>query len=241
MEIGSLYMPLHRRQLGWGTALDTSNCNPTATAELIDWVTLGQHRPTPPEVRAEMPDQIGGTNLDDSIVAAKKWGVRITHRNITFDALIASLSTGRANIVLGDYEKIPDDKSCQPSFDGNHSMIFYFYDSETDEIYGADPLCRNRRWYPASVIKHYAGAYYNGRVSSGVAEKRYIKAAEGKTYLPIHRWPSDESRVVATLDVEKRLRYGSINEYGYVVWYLSDDGRYRRLFVKKSDAQEIEF
>lgn len=244
MEVGSLYLPNHRRQFGWGTGFDNQNCNPTSTAMLIDWETLGQHRPTPPQVRAEMPDyppEHKGTNLEDSIIAARRWGVKITHRSITWDRLINSLAGGRANIVLGDYEKIPDDKSCQPTFDGNHSMIFFFYDVETDEIFGSDPLCKGRKWYPAEYIREYALAYGNGAVQSGVAEKRFVKAKEGSTYLPIHRWPNETSRVVATLPVTQNIRFGSVNDNWYTVWYLSNDGRYRRLFVNSDDAQRVEF
>ncbi len=243
MEIGHLYLPSHRRQLGWNTPLDHSNCNPTSTGMLIDWETLGAYKPTPPEVRAEMPDQDAGTNMFDSIAAAAKWNVKIIRRVTDFDTVLQSLENGRANIIFGDYQEIPDALSGQPSFDGNHSMIFFFYDVEMDEIFGGDPLLSRRRWYPASVIRRYAAGWAgHGKIESGVAEKRFIKAAEGKTFLPIYRWPNKDARVVATLPVTERIRFGIETEGGwYTVWYVDINNRYRRLYVKKTDAQEIEF
>ncbi len=145
----------------WNTRYDAGNCWATAGAWAGDWATRGDWKPTPPDIRQlsgnlkQLPGNVGDIKAalqthDPSIV------VHIPPGGASWDVILKRLASGKWSACIAtDYDVIPDTKSCQPNFDGDH-MLWLPGDQVVHgdgTLAYDDPLCANRKRIDGDVIR----------------------------------------------------------------------------------------
>jgi hypothetical protein len=153
-----------------GSKVGGANCNPSAAATLVDFVTCGKRRTTGAAVRDLTGDFEGGTWLGDVIKAVRRgYDVDIDLNTGSFDRVIKALTTRRGVTLCGSSIATRGTRhQASETFDGNHQWAL------TDIRHGAggkyeilvfDPLADGRRsriakspmWMSAETVRKFAG------------------------------------------------------------------------------------
>jgi hypothetical protein len=153
-----------------GSKLGGTNCNPSAAATLIDFVTCGRKRSSGAAVRELTGDLEGGTWLGDVIRAVRRgFGIDIDLNTGSFDRVTRALETGRGVSLCGSSVATRGTRfQASETFDGNHQWALTDIrrgQSGKVEILVFDPLADGRRrriatspmWIPADIVKRFAG------------------------------------------------------------------------------------
>lgn len=134
----------------------------------------GHEAPTPPRVRYWSGQRGSGGKLTDMVRAALHWRVHLRARySMSLGELRWRVEyLGQPITVSTDYQYIRDVWSCQPSFDGDHSILvraIEMFDFEGKAGFGrvlavkeSDPLCETGRWIPWSQFAAAANAFTAG-------------------------------------------------------------------------------
>lgn len=150
------YLPIFRRQIGDPTTTrDGFICTMTAGAMALDYHTRGQIQVWGGDLEKHQNDHVGGTDLNDLKIAWAYYGQVMTPGTGGWAGVTSALAQGKAVVLAGDYDQLTN-YSCQLGFDDDHAIVLI---PSTDNQYGfvvGDPLCRNFKTIPASVIKAYA-------------------------------------------------------------------------------------
>lgn len=143
----------------WGIDYNGKNCWAAAGSMAGDFGSRGKVKLTPPEIRKESGDRLGGANVQDIVRVLKAHGIRCYYRiGMPFAKVVERLETGRwAACLATDYEFIPDAKSCAPTFDDYH-MLFLPAQKVSDKMSAGDPLCNTFRTYETADIKKAAAS-----------------------------------------------------------------------------------
>ena len=153
-----------------GSRLGGVNCNPSAGATLVDFVTCGAKRTTGAAVRELTKDNEGGTVLSTVVAALRRgFAIDIDIDTASFDRVVKALNSGRGVTLCGSSIVTRGTRfQASEKFDGNHQWAL------TDtrkgeggrlEILVFDPLADGRRrgiatspmWIPANIVRDFAG------------------------------------------------------------------------------------
>ena len=168
---GPVYRPRHVRQLGWGTALDGSNCTMASACIALDRHTMGVETSTPPHMRSLQDDQTGGTDLNDAAVAwVRGWSEYLdVHYGDSWSTFVSMVNSGRGAILQGQYSRIANQYSAQPSFDGSHAMYVNEFKADGYALV-YDPLATAPKWMPADMLQDYAETFTGGSCSAAYTQ-----------------------------------------------------------------------
>ena len=151
----------------WGTLFDGVNCNMAVGAMLADDQTNGRVRVSPPEMRRWSGDTSGGTNLSNLATAWRHFGLQLSiPMGVDFNEMVGLIRAGHAVNWQLDYTPIGGSAhSCQRGGTFGHAMMGI--EESGNDLIGWDPLCRDWKRYPKSLIKD--------------ALERFAKRARGTT------------------------------------------------------------
>ena len=158
--------PAHRE----GSKLSGVNCDPTAAATLVDFVTCGRRTATGAQVRELTGDTAGGTTLRQVARAvAKGFGIDFDVNTTRFTRVVEALDDGRGVSLCGSSVATHGTPfQASETFTGNHQWALTDIRSRADgtrEILVYDPLADGRRpgidrapsWIPVDVVREFAG------------------------------------------------------------------------------------
>ena len=153
-----------------GSKVGGSNCNPSAAATLVDFVTCGKRRTTGAAVRELTGDFEGGTWLGDVIKAVRRgYDVDIDINTGSFDRVIKALTSRKGVTLCGSSIATRGTRhQASETFDGNHQWALTdirHNDSGKYEILVFDPLADGRgnriakspMWIGADTVRKFAG------------------------------------------------------------------------------------
>jgi hypothetical protein len=156
-----------------GSALRGVNCDPTAAAVLVDFVTCGARTTTGAEVRELTGDFEGGTTIRQvSRAVAKGFGIDLDVTTASFDRLIRALEHGRGVSLCGSsVATFGTPFQSSPTFKDNHQLALTDIRTNPDgsrEILVYDPLADKRKagvkyrgpaWIPVGIVRTFAGQF----------------------------------------------------------------------------------
>ncbi|HET9757679.1 MAG TPA: hypothetical protein VFP66_14325 [Candidatus Limnocylindrales bacterium] len=153
-----------------GSRLGGVNCNPTAGATLVAFVTCGAKRTTGAAIRELTNDTEGGTVLSTVVAALRRgFGVDIDVDTGSFERIIKALDSRRGVTLSGSSIATRGTRfQASETFDGNHQWALTDIrtgDGGRREILVFDPLADGRRrgiaispmWIPAAIVREFAG------------------------------------------------------------------------------------
>jgi hypothetical protein len=147
----------------WGRNYNGLNCAYTVGAICARFATRNTYRPAPNDLRELAADHEGGAMPPDvrrALVGSGKIDrslVWLPRSGLSWDKVTAFRDQGRYIWLATDYEEIPDAKSCQPSFDGDHAIGLPPLAPKADgRIAYDDPLCDHLKWIDPAVIRKAA-------------------------------------------------------------------------------------
>jgi hypothetical protein len=185
------YLPAHLNQLHrikadgtpgapWPGRYNGCNCWATAGAMGADFATLGKWKPTPPQIRQLSGATTCPGNVGDIAVALRTHGitVRVPRGGTSWERILARLGAGWAACIATDYDVIPDAKSCQPSFDGDH-MLFLPPSAAIgpNGMYYDDPLCDRTKRIDPAILRRAARKCANHIGTAGLIVA-FVKQAQ---------------------------------------------------------------
>jgi hypothetical protein len=143
----------------WGRNYNGLNCAYTIGAMLARFATRGKWRPEPNDLRRIRQDHEGGAMPRDVRYALEHSGkvdpalVWMPRAGLSWAKVLAHRDAGRFVWLATDYEAIPDAKSCQPSFDGDHAIGLPPIPDRDGKMFYDDPLCDRRKLIDPAVIR----------------------------------------------------------------------------------------
>jgi hypothetical protein len=154
-----------------GSKLRSVNCNPTAAATLVDFVTCGHRTATGAHVRELTGDFDGGTVLSDvSRAVANGFHVEFDRNTAKFASVIRALEAGRGVTLCGSSIATHGTEfQGSLTFTGNHQWALTDIRTNPDsggrEILVFDPLADHRfekvdtapSWIPVDIVRAFAG------------------------------------------------------------------------------------
>jgi hypothetical protein len=153
-----------------GSRLGGVNCNPTAGATLVDFVTCGAKRTTGAAVRELTGDTEGGTFLSVVVSALRRgFDIDLDVNTGSFDRVIKALKAGRAVSLCGSsIATVRTQFKASETFDGNHQWAVTDIRKNAAgelELLVFDPLADGRRrgiatspmWMPVDIVREFAG------------------------------------------------------------------------------------
>lgn len=151
--VGATWGPL------WGRNYNGLNCAYTVGAMLARFATRNRWRPEPNDLRKLANDHEGGAMPRDVRRALERSGkvdpslVWMPRAGLTWAKLQAHRANGAFIWLATDYEAIPDAKSCQPTFDGDHAIGLPPIEDRDGKAFYDDPLCDRRKLIDPEVIR----------------------------------------------------------------------------------------
>lgn len=143
----------------WGRNYNGLNCAYTVAAMQARFATRNRWRPSPNEMRQLAKDHEGGAMPRDVRRALEASGkidpelVWMPRAGLTWAKVIAHRNAGRFVWLATDYEAIPDSKSCQPTFDGDHAIGLPPIPDRDGKTFYDDPLCDRRKLIDPEVLR----------------------------------------------------------------------------------------
>ena len=185
------FVPEHIRQGDFQTPANGEGnlCWAASGAMAVAFATAGKKTPSPIAFRIKTNKKKKETGNVDAVAAGcAAFGVVVQkHEELPWDEFVKRLQDDPLTgfVLFTDYEKIPDKKSCLPTFDGAH-VIWVAGGNVTDAqepgkfkhtLYD-DPLCAARRHIPLFDLRnagekyatdngHPAGTVVCGQVKQG--------------------------------------------------------------------------
>lgn len=153
----------------FGKNFNGQNCWAATGAQAADFATRGAWKPTPPEFRTESGDKSGGANRGDVARVLTAHGITaITPQGVTWEDVKNKLARGWGVWIATVYGDIPDNKSCQPDFDGLHALWLPPVPVDPDgKMVADDPLCDKTKKYPEEMIRKAAAHARNQAAATG--------------------------------------------------------------------------
>ena len=159
----------------WGRNYNGLNCAYTIAAIAARFATRNAYRPSPNDMRQLAEDHEGGAMPPDVRRALEGSGridpslVWYPRAGLSWDKARAFVEGGRYVWIATDYELIPDAKSCQPSFDGDHAIGMPPLKARSDgRIAYNDPLCDRLKWIEPGTLRKAAAKSARNFGSSGL-------------------------------------------------------------------------
>lgn len=153
-----------------GSRLGGVNCNPSAGATLVDFVTCGARRTTGAAVRELTRDTVGGTSLSVVVAALRRgFDLDIDVNTGSFERVIKALKAGRGVSLSGSsIATVRTRFKASETFDGNHQWAvtdIHRNAAGEVELLVYDPLADGRRrgiatspmWMPVDIVREFAG------------------------------------------------------------------------------------
>jgi hypothetical protein len=147
----------------WGRSYNGLNCAYTIGAMAARFATRNAYRPSPNDLRELAEDHEGGAMPRDIRRALEGSGrvdpslVWMPRAGLTWAKVEAHRANGRFIWIATDYELIPDAKSCQPSFDGDHAIGLPPIPNRADgRMAYDDPLCDRTKWIEPGTLRKAA-------------------------------------------------------------------------------------
>lgn len=147
----------------WGRNYNGLNCAYTVGAIMARFATRGHWKPSPNDLRELARDHEGGAMPRDVRRALEASGkvdpslVWMPRAGLSWDRVMRHRAAGRYVWLATDYELIPDSKSCQPNFDGDHAVgLPPIPMREGNRLGYDDPLCNRLKYVDAAVIRRAA-------------------------------------------------------------------------------------
>ena len=154
--MSEFYVPIFRNQIGDPTTTrDGVICTMSSGAMALDFHTLGAIQRWGGELEQHQGDHVGGTDLGDLADAWAYYGQNLSQGTGGWTGVEAALAAGKAVVLQGDYDRIPDANSCQRGFDGDHAIALFPTTGAWARV--GDPLCDgfHLNW-PEAAVKAYA-------------------------------------------------------------------------------------
>ena len=152
-----------------GSELRSKNCNPSAAATLVDYVSCGKRRTTGAAVRELTGDTREGITLRQVASALERgFGVELDVNTASFASVIVALRAGRGVSLCGSSNATRGTRwQASETFAGNHQWALTdirFEAGRPTDILVFDPLADGRRstiakspmWIPVSVVRKFA-------------------------------------------------------------------------------------
>lgn len=155
-ETGAAWGPL------WGKDYNPLNCAYTVGAMAARFATRNKWRPEPNDLRRIRKDHAGGAMPRDIRYSLEQSGkvdpslVWMPRFGLSWAKVLAHRDAGRFVWLATDYEVIPDARSCQPNFDGDHAIGLPPIADREGLLHYDDPLCNFRKRIDPGVIRRAA-------------------------------------------------------------------------------------
>lgn len=205
----------------WGRNYNGLNCAYTVAAMAARFATRNAWRPSPNEMRQLAKDHEGGAMppdvrraLEAKVDPALVW---LPRAGLSWAKVIAHRDAGRFVWLATDYEEIPDAKSCQPTFDGDHAIGLPPIPDRDGKMFYDDPLCDRRKLIDPEVIRRAARKAARNFGSPGLLVVIVSQP-------PAHPVPVDPARQLQRLLDEANSRLEAIAELAHPVTSAADLG-----------------
>ena len=159
----------------WGRNYNGLNCAYTIGAIAARFATRNSYRPSPNDLRQLAEDHEGGAMPRDIRKALEGSGridkslIWMPRAGLSWAKVEAHRANGRYIWIATDYELIPDAKSCQPTFDGDHAIGLPPVPNHADgRMAYNDPLCDRQKWIDPDVMRKAAAKAARNFNSSGL-------------------------------------------------------------------------